>query len=65
MASPTSKSEGQDWTGPRIDHADFAARLVARRAKVQPADPPRNAGEHRTDSKRALLQAIEDAGGNW
>ena len=26
---------------------------------------PRNAGKTRTPSKRALLKAIEDAGGTW
>jgi hypothetical protein len=26
---------------------------------------PRNSGKNRTPSKRALLKAIEDAGGKW
>lgn len=26
---------------------------------------PRNSGQNRTPSKRALLKAIEDAGGTW
>jgi len=28
-------------------------------------DLPRNAGKNRNPSKRALLKAIEDAGGKW
>jgi hypothetical protein len=40
--------------------AELAAR--GRRASV---DVPRNAGQNRTPSKRALLKAIEDAGGKW
>ena len=54
-----------DWTGPRIAHADFVARLVARRAETGITELSRNAGTRRTASKRALLEAIEDAGGKW
>jgi hypothetical protein len=36
---------------------------------MEPAHPElvegRNSGENRTASKRALLKAIEDAGGKW
>ena len=28
-------------------------------------DLPRNSGERRTESKKALLKAIEEAGGKW
>ena len=37
------------------------------RALVAAGDPPvpRNAGNNRTASKRALLKAIEEAGGKW
>ena len=28
-------------------------------------DLPRNSGENRTESKKALLKAIEDIGGKW
>ena len=40
-------------------------RIAARKAELGLPDPPRNAGKNRTASKRALLKAIEDAGGKW
>jgi hypothetical protein len=40
-------------------------RIAARKAALGLPDPPRNAGQNRTPSKRALLKAIEDAGGKW
>ena len=40
-------------------------RIAARKAELGIPDPPRNAGKNRTPSKRALLKAIEDAGGKW
>ncbi len=64
MASQIS-SEGDGWAGPRLNHADYAARLAERRAQVQPKEAPRNPGTRRTASKRALLKAIEEAGGEW
>ena len=36
-----------------------------RRAVLGDVEVPRNAGTRRTPSKRALLKAIEDAGGKW
>ena len=48
-----------------IDMTEFGARLAARRAELGNPDLPRNAGDRRTPSKRALLKAIEDAGGKW
>jgi hypothetical protein len=65
MASRTSKPDTKAWTGPRLNHAEFAARLAARRAQLDLGETPRNAGSHRTASKRALLKAIEDSGGKW
>ena len=43
----------------------LARRLAARKAELGLPDPPRNAGNNRTASKRALLKAIEEAGGKW
>ncbi len=43
----------------------FAADIARRRLANPAIDLPRNAGARRTDSKRALLKAIEDAGGKW
>lgn len=65
MASKTSATDAEGWTGPRITHAAFAARLAARRAELGEPELPRNEGTRRTPSKRALLKAIEDAGGKW
>ncbi len=40
-------------------------RITRRRAEIGEIDIPRNSGTRRTASKRALLKAIEDAGGKW
>lgn len=65
MASKICEPGTDDWSGPRMDHADFAARLSERRATLGNPELPRNAGNNRTESKRALLAAIEAAGGRW
>jgi hypothetical protein len=43
----------------------FAAELARRREALGNPELPRNSGKRRTASKRALLNAIEDAGGKW
>ncbi len=43
----------------------FGRQLMRRRAALGDPEVPRNAGENRTESKRALLAAIEAAGGRW
>ena len=49
--------------------AEMGEQLARRRAEYEakygPLEIPRNAGKNRTPSKRALLKAIEDAGGKW
>lgn len=50
--------------------AELAADIDRRRNEYEmrcgkPFDIPRNSGKRRTASKRALLKAIEDAGGKW
>lgn len=62
MASKTSKAEQGK---PVIQMAEFGRRIAARKAELGLPDPPRNSGKNRTPSKRALLKAIEDAGGKW
>jgi hypothetical protein len=62
MASKTSKPDDE---GPVIRTAEFGRRVAARKAALGIPDPPRNGGANRTASKRALLKAIEDAGGKW
>ncbi len=62
MASKTSKAEAE---APVIQMAEMGERIAARKAELGLPEPPRNAGTRRTASKRALLKAIEDAGGKW
>lgn len=52
---------------PVIDMAELGARIARRRAElgITDADMPRNSGTRRAASKKALLKAIKDAGGNW
>lgn len=57
--------KGSDWQGRRVDHADFASRLTDSRQAADKPDLPRNIGTRRTDSKRALLAAIEATGKIW
>ena len=65
MVSKTSIPPTEAWPGQRLDHAAFAAALAERRAALGNPVMPRNTGTRRTPSKRALLKAIEDAGGEW
>lgn len=66
QSSPRSKLEpAPDWTGPRIDFVRFSADLAARHAALGDPELPRNAGQNRTASKKALLKAITAAGGKW
>lgn len=50
---------------------ELGRRIVARKTELGLTDEAelvrkmRNAGKNRTPSKRALLKAIEDAGGKW
>lgn len=48
-----------------MDMAEFGRALAERRAALGEPVMPRNSGKRRTASKRALLRAIEDAGGRW
>ncbi|MDP3908444.1 hypothetical protein [Novosphingobium sp.] len=43
----------------------LGAAVERRRAVVGDVAVPRNSGENRTASKRALIKAIADAGGKW
>ena len=66
MASKMSKADSPTGGAEQaIDMAEFGRRIAARKAELGLPDPPRNAGNNRTASKRALLKAIEDAGGSW
>ncbi len=64
MASKRLKTD-ESWTGRRIDFPAFSEALSARRAELGNPELPRNSGKNRTESKKALLAAIEAAGGKW
>lgn len=44
---------------------ELGRRIERRRVEVGEIAVPRNSGARRTASKRALLKAIEAAGGRW
>ncbi|WP_416610664.1 hypothetical protein [Sphingomonas sp. MJ1 (PH-R8)] len=52
-------------TSRRITLDALAADIERRRAESGVTDLPRNSGERRTESKRALLKAIAATGGKW
>lgn len=56
--------EPQTWAGRVIRHDAFAGTLQARREALGEPDMPRNAGNRRTLSKVALLDAIKGVGGD-
>jgi hypothetical protein len=69
MASKRLKADEElaeeQWKGRRIDFPAFSDALSKRRAELGEPDLPRNSGENRTESKKALLKAIKDIGGKW
>lgn len=65
MASPTSAAEPPATEPEAITLEAFGRDIERRRAETGIADLPRNSGKLRTASKRALLEAIEAAGGRW
>ena len=53
-----------------INFEEFGAEIQRRREAYKEKygeypELPRNSGKNRTESKKALLKAIEDAGGKW
>jgi len=48
-----------------VKFEDFAADVARRREAAGNPEAPRNSGKRRTASKKALLKAIEEAGGRW
>jgi len=67
MASKTSPPPAPDPDSDlrRASFRAMAKRLLQRRAELGDVEVPSNAGKRRTASKRALLKAVEDAGGKW
>jgi hypothetical protein len=60
-----SKTSRADDAERVIDMSELGARQADRLAALGNPVPPRNSGKRRTPSKKALLKAIEAAGGNW
>jgi hypothetical protein len=61
MASTRSKTEPSTVT-----LEEFGQDVMRRRAALGgEINMPRNSGKRRTESKKALLAAIEAAGGTW
>lgn len=65
MKRPVSMESKSCSTEQVVDMAEFGRWLAARRAELGNPELPRNSGTRRTASKRALLKAIEKAGGRW
>ena len=63
MASKTFSDPGEPGRVRRL--SGLAADIRRRQAEIGPITVARNSGERRTPSKRALLKAIEEAGGRW
>jgi hypothetical protein len=65
MASKTSKPDVEAWPGRTIDFVEYGRALAERRAAYEaehghPPLVPRNDGARRTESKKALLAAIDE-----
>jgi hypothetical protein len=65
MASQTSKTDPVKPAKAPVPLAEFVADINRRRAETGITDMPRNSGKRRTESKKALLAAIDAAGGKW
>ena len=48
-----------------VSFEEFQRDLARRREALSEINMPRNSGKRRTESKKALLKAIKDAGGKW
>lgn len=66
MASPTSTNDAAgEWQGRTVSHTEFSGWLAERRQLLGNPEMPRNAGNRRTDSKQALLEALNQLGATW
>jgi hypothetical protein len=64
LVSQTLKNQASKKTD-AISLEDFAAEVERRRARTGITTVPRNSGTRRTDSKKALLEAIKTTGKKW
>lgn len=64
-ARKTLKPDPSAVADQAVDMAEFGQKLAARREALGDPVLPRNSGTRRTPSKRAMLEAIEKAGGRW
>jgi hypothetical protein len=65
MASKTSKPDVANWPGRTLDFVEYGRALAERRAAYEakhghPPPASRNSGARRTESKKALLAAINE-----
>jgi hypothetical protein len=60
MASKILKNERKP-----VPLASFARDVARRKAASGISDLPQNSGKRRTDSKKALLKAVEATGKSW
>jgi hypothetical protein len=58
-------STGSPSSNQPVSFEAFAADIARRREAAGNPELPRNEGARRTPAKRALLDAIEKAGGRW
>ena len=69
MASKISKPDVETWPGRRIDMAEYGRALADHVERNGPIAVPRNSGKRRTESKKALLDAVnaitEKQGWRW
>ncbi len=60
MPSKTYKSNKEP-----ISFADWSADIAKRKRESSIAELPRNSGSRRTQSKQALIEALERSGAKW
>jgi hypothetical protein len=65
MVSTRSKTEKPIPTLAQFGTDILRRRQAYKAEKGSEPDLPRNSGERRTESKKALLKAIQDIGGKW
>lgn len=66
MVSPDpNMTRAGGWPGRVVTYRDFASDLARRREALGKPDVPRNSGDRRTASKKALLKALYQLDAKW